>query len=119
MRLSIDEYIDAGDLKNERIAFKVKSDCNLKFFAAHLSRKLPSGGFYNRPSETYWFTPQDVKAGDWIVLYTKNGTNSIKENESGSTTFFYYWGLESTIFNKPTDGIILAEIDTWDTKYNE
>jgi hypothetical protein len=38
----------------------------------------------------YWFSDQKVKAGDFVVLYSKPGTKSSKTSESGSTSYFYY-----------------------------
>lgn len=119
MKIQIHSYLDTGKLQLERIALKVQIDCNLKFYCLHLTHALDSGGFYNQPKKSYWFTPQDVKTGDWIVLYTNSGINSTKNNEDGSTTYFYYWGLEQIIFNNPSDVIVLAEIDSWQMKKNE
>ena len=119
MKLKIDKYIDTGNYDKERIAFKADIDCNLKFFVVHLTHIMESGGFYNKPKETFWFAPKEIKAGDWVVLYTKKGTASKKDNDSGSTSHFYYWDLEKPIFNNENDGIVLAEVETWETKWNK
>ncbi len=119
MKIQIHSYIDNGNIQSERIALRASADCNLKFYCIHLTYELSSGGFYNQPKETYWFPPQEIKAGDWIVIYTGSGTLSSKKNDDGSTSFFHYWGLSSAIFNKPEDTIVLAELNTWQTKNNK
>ena len=119
MKIQIHSYIDTGKIQLERIALKVISDCNLKFYCLHQSDALDGGGFFHLPKHSYWFTPQEVKAGDWVVLYTNSGINSTKKNEDGSTSYFYYWGLDNVFFKNPTDIIVLAEIDSWQMKKNE
>ena len=119
MKIQIHSYIDKGNINKERIALKASSDCNLKFYCLHLTYEFPKGGFYNQPKYTYWFPPADVKAGDWIVLYTGPGIMSSKKNEDGTTSYFHYWGLKSPIFNKPEDAIVLAELNTWQAKNNK
>ncbi len=119
MKLKIEHYIDRGNFINERIAFKAQSDCDLKFFVVHMTYLMDSGGFYNKPKHTFWFPPTEVKAGDWVVLYTKEGTYSSKINNDGGTSHFFYWGLSQPIFNSRKDGIVLAELETWQTKWIE
>ena len=117
MKLKIEHYIDRGNFDKERIAFKAQSDCDLKFYVVHKTQLMDSGGFYNRPKYTFWFPPTNVKAGDWIVLYTKKGSYSSKTTAEGTTSHFFYWDLSQSIFNKKYDGIVLAELETWQTKW--
>jgi len=65
---------------------------------------------------SYWFPDQNVKDGDKIVLYTKSGVSSQRANPNGSTTFFYYWGLSSTVFNNSSDTAALLKIEQWEYK---
>lgn len=117
MKIKIQSYGDSGALAEERIGFNVIADCDLQFFAVHYTHLTEKGGFFNRPKNTFWFAPQSVKAGDKIVLYTKSGVNSIKKENDGTTIYFYYWGLSNSILNKEKDGIVLAEMSDWQTKW--
>jgi len=40
----------------------------------------------------YWFPDKLIKTGDWVVLYTKEGTSSEKAGDRAKT-YFYYWGF--------------------------
>lgn len=115
MELKITAIGDKGSLKEERIGLKAISDCQLKYYQIFRTNFLESGGFYNRSESVYWFAPEDVKSGDRIVLYTKKGTNSVRENEDGSKTYFLYWGLEKPIFTDDKKGVVLVEINSWKT----
>lgn len=117
MRMQIKTYGDQGVLSDERIGIEVKADCDLKFFAVHNTYLHDNGGFYNKPKHTYWFAPLLVKAGDRIVLYTKKGTDSVRKESDGTTTYFFYWGLTSSLLNKKNDGIVLVEMIGWQTKW--
>lgn len=118
MKIQIHSFIDKGKIQTERIALRASADCNLKFYCLHITFEISSGGFFNQPKHTYWFPPVEIKANDWIVIYAGQGTQSNKKNEDGSSSYFYYWGLNSAIFNKPEDTIVLAEVNTWQMKNN-
>lgn len=74
------------------------------------------GQVSNLVRHPYWFPDKRVKAGDLIVLYTKTGAKSQTKNKNGSTSHFFYRGLERTIWNKSGDCAVLLEISTWTTR---
>ena len=113
MELKISGISDRGILKDERIGFNVIKDCELKFYQLFRTKFGEFGGFYNRGQSAYWFAPKKVKAGDKIVVYTKNGTDNSKVNENGTTTYWLYWGLDKPIFTDDNNGIVLVQINDW------
>ncbi|MEQ8811007.1 MAG: hypothetical protein RIE59_18185 [Imperialibacter sp.] len=113
MELSITGIGDRGSLKEERIGLKAASDCQLKYYQLYRTKFTESGGFFNKSEAVYWFAPEEVKSGDKIVVYKKEGTNKVKSNEDGSKTYFLYWGLKSPIFTDKEMGVVLVEIKTW------
>lgn len=110
MKLKFTKYGDAGVLDDERVGFVVTQDCNLKFYAVYHTR-IGEQGFFNRPKHVFWFYPKEVKRGDEIVLYTKNGEDKTIE-ENGHSVHFFYWRLNEPIFNKG-EGLVLSEIEDW------
>ncbi|WKZ76119.1 MAG: hypothetical protein QY303_04320 [Vicingaceae bacterium] len=115
MELKITGIGDKGNLGNERIGLKAISDCQLKYYQLYRTNFLKSGGFYNRSESVYWFAPEEISAGDRIVVYTKKGTDKVKENDDGTKTFFLYWGLNEAIFTDDNKGVVLVEINSWKT----
>ena len=103
---------DKGKLGDERTGFTVITPCNLKNFMVFRTQ-LTEKGFSN-VGAVFWFPPQEVGAGDNVVLYTKRGSSSVKKNEDGTTTYFFYWGLDSAIFSDEKKAVVLAKINTWD-----
>jgi hypothetical protein len=61
----------------------------------------------------YWFMDQEMKAGDLAVLYTKAGRRSEKTSENGSTSYFFYWGLNSPIWTRSMHRAVLVNTATW------
>ena len=110
MKIKYISFGDAGRLEEERIGFRVIEPCDLKFFAVYHTIKTENG-FYNRPEHVFWFYPKTVEAGDEIVLYTKDGTDSIEER-GDHKVHFIYWGLKNPILKKG-DCIVLSEIKDW------
>jgi hypothetical protein len=113
MEIIVSSISDKGKLADERIGLKVLRDCDLKYFQL-FKTNFTDKGFYNQADASYWFTPQTVKAGDKVVVYTKSGINSIKENSDGTTTYFLYWGLSNPIFTSSDNGVVLAQMKDWE-----
>lgn len=110
MKIEFISFGDAGNIDDERIGFRVLEPCDLKFFAVYHTKKLDNG-FYNRPQHVFWFYQKNVAAGDEIVLYTKEGTDSIEEREDHKVHFIY-WRLKESILKKG-DCIVISEISDW------
>jgi hypothetical protein len=71
----------------------------------------------NRPisgqiPHVYWFMNKDVKKGDIIVLYSKSGRRSEKNNDGGYTSHFFYWGRSGPIWTKGRIPV-LVETPEW------
>ena len=112
MEVRISSIADKGDLANERIGFNILKNCELKYYIVFKTKKT-NNGFANISSNSFWFLPNQVNEGDKVVLYTKSGNNSIKENENGSKTYFFYWGLDSPLFKNKNDRIVLINAKSY------
>ena len=110
-------YIKApGDLGNERLVLKVLKDCDIGKFLTFDTTYTSDGRVSNRVRHPYWFPDKNVAAGDIVVLYTKVGRQSEKSNDNGTTSHFFYRGLERTIWNESGDCAIVLEISDWKSK---
>lgn len=112
MAIVLQSIGERGLLSDERIGFKVSSPSNTKNYLVFSTLKT-GVGFYNRSENVFWFPPQEVTSKDQIVLYTKSGQDSIKQNSDGSKTYFYYWGLDEAIFKSDKSIVVLAQVNTW------
>lgn len=119
MELKIISIGDKGDLQNERIGLEAIKDCELKFYQLFRTEFVESGNFYNRSTAVYWFAPRSIKAKDRVVIYTRTGNDNSEVKEDGSTVHFLYWGLTEPIFNKPNNGVVLVEINSWENSRNK
>lgn len=112
MEIKITSIADRGNLVHERIGFNVLKNCQLEFYIVFKTRKT-ANGFYNRSKYSYWFLPENLKINDKIVLYTKKGDNAIKQNPDGSSTYFFYWGLDDALFKEDKDRIVLINAKSY------
>lgn len=115
MELKILSIGDKGNLANERIGFKALKNCQLKYFMVFKTIKN-TNGFNNTSDSVFWFAPQEILENDQVVLYTKSGINSVKENPNGTKTYFFFWNRLFPVFNGPEDiknKIVLVNINTW------
>jgi hypothetical protein len=97
MKLRITEIADRGDAQRERIVMKADEDIDIGDFAIFMARRSSKDGKVRSGNipHCFWFEDKEIKAGSTVVLYTKAGTRSEKENSSGKVSYFFYWGLDA------------------------
>lgn len=100
-------------LNNEHILLKVLNSCNLNFYLLFDTTYDENGVYSNKQRHLFVFPNINVKAGDYVRVYTKEGVRSEFKNKAGTTTYNVYWGLDHKILNKNGDGVYLLHYDDW------
>lgn len=113
MNIAIDYIKDSGNIDKERIVFAVKNDEQLGKYLIAESVLLEDSRFSAKIKNIFWFPDQELKRGDVIVLYTKQGNSNSTKNDDGSTTYFYYWGLLKPHLKENKPCVVLFET-SWD-----
>jgi len=113
MKLQIIRIADRGVPNNERLHLTVLADATLSYYVVLKSTIMGNEGVMNSSLLSFWFPTVQVKAGDQVILYTKTGKNSSEKTTSGNTNHFFYWGLNNTLWNSPTDCAVLIEVNSW------
>lgn len=88
-------------------------DSDVGRLAVFCNRLLKSGELSTTVERTYWFPDKKVKAGDLVVLYTKKGVDSDRENKDRTATHFFYWGLDRPLWNTEVVPVI-ARLNDWE-----
>jgi len=113
MNIKIIGVRNPGELDSERLVLRVTlapTDVGeFAIFRAAIEDESVTTGI----SDVFWFPDKAVKAGDLIVLYTKTGTATDHVNKNGSTSHFFYWGVEKPIWQTDNFGAVLTHIDQW------
>jgi hypothetical protein len=115
MKLEIIKIFERGIAQKERLSLRVLNETDLSFYVIIDTVYLSENSISSSQKHAYWFNPKKVKTGDYIVLYTGNGTPSESKNADGTTNYFLYWGLNNTIWNNKGDCAVVMEINTWKT----
>ena len=103
--------IQSINAKEEVIWLKAIEDCTLSQYLILDTTYTDDSHISNEHRHIYWFPPKAVKSGDWIKLLTHNGTNTKYLNTAGTTTYVFYWGLGSNVWNNKGDAATLIEIN--------
>lgn len=119
MNLKIVKIIDRGIVGKERLWLKVLEDTDIQYYVVFDTTYTTANTISNLQRHAYWFDTKQVRSGDSILLYTKDGKPSSKQNADGTTTHFFYWGLDKTIWNQAGDCAVLFEISSWATSLYE
>jgi hypothetical protein len=115
MRVKLQKILDRGVPNKERLWLKVLQDTDMRYYIVFDTRYISQKSISTFPAHTYWFGPKIVSSGDNVVLGTYKGTYNSKQNTDGTTTHYYYWGNENTIWNNEGDCAVLFEISSWET----
>ena len=111
MKVKISAIREAGHLQKERVVLRVESACNIGEFLL-LQTGFEDGSVNTGIYETFWFPDKQVRAGDYVVLYTKNGTRSEKPFQE-ATSHFFYIGKSEPIWNFRDRSAVLMHAPVW------
>lgn len=116
MKVRLAKILDYGDSENERILIEVSDDCDLGNYILALSNVVDENSISNKIESVYWLENKELKKGDIVVVYTKRQGSSIKKivNNSGVTSYFLFWNLDTTLSNKQDKKVVCLET-TWTT----
>jgi hypothetical protein len=99
MTLKLQGVEGAGDLENERVTLRAVSNVNVGAYIVLRAKKSPDGKVFSGAiPHAYWFDTFSIKAGDWLVLYSKSGQKSQKITDMNITSYFFYWGQPSPLW---------------------
>ena len=116
MKLVIKYVKEHGDLQGERIVLKALEDIEVGNYMIADTTYMNESEVSNKLRHPFWIPDKHVGKGDLIVIYTKKGRDTTKNNESGNKTHFFYWGLRDTIWNKDGDAAVVFAIKDWTTE---
>lgn len=116
MKVEIRAIRESGVTNKERLVLKVMHDDDIGYYAVFNTALTEEGQVSNSVRHAYWFPDKKVSAGDLVVLYTKSGVQTETKNENGTTSHFFYWGLDKNIWHKKRSSAVLLHIDNWKSK---
>lgn len=106
---------DAGDALKERIVLEVENNCDIGSYI--LFDTTYSGNYISdKVRHSFWLPNMKLKVGDKIIIYTKKGEEKHKTNSNGNNSYFFYWGLDITVWNKKEDCAVLIKVDDYTVK---
>ena len=113
MKLNIAYIKEAGDIDNERVVLKVVEDCDIGNYFSFFSHYTDSGNVSTSVIAPFWFMDTPVKRGDTVVIYTKSGTRSSKQNKDGTNSYFFYRNNPTALCGNEKICAVLLEVASW------
>lgn len=114
MNLKLIEVQYAGDIEKECVVIITKEDDDLNKYMVVDNTYNNEGEPSNKHRHLYkfQFPKSDVKKGDFVVLYSKEGENIVKPHSSGNCQQHYiFWNSQNPIWNKDGDRCHLIRIE--------
>jgi hypothetical protein len=119
MKLTVTKISDPGVLEKERVVMKATADEQVGAYLIFKTKELGDNMVSNKPTKTFWFPDKEVKAGDYVVLYTKPGQDKSTQNEGGGSSHFFYWNLKEPLWPDKNYSAVLMHADKWVNKMPE
>ena len=113
MTLEFRTVADQGDLEKERLIMTANADTDIGDYAilqTGYGESLPSTVVFN----AFWFPNKKISIGDVVVLYTRTGTRSERTTEGGETIHFFFWNIDSPIWETSNRCAVLLDAPLWD-----
>ncbi|WOS41697.1 hypothetical protein [Xanthomonas rydalmerensis] len=111
--LKFASFADAGNIEKERLVLNAITDLKVGEYAIFSSKSGPTGGATSGKKSAYWFPDKDLKKGDVVVLYTKQGRASEKLLDGDRTAHFFYWGNKETLWSSESIGAVVVKVENW------
>ena len=115
MQLKFHKIRNAGEIDDERVVLHVNSDGDIGRYLIATSHATGKVSVSSKIKYPFWLPDKEVKSGDIIVLYTKKGKESSKENNDGSRSYFYYLGLSAPLYSEEDSCVVLMEVGKWES----
>jgi len=113
MRLNIKGIIDRGVPNKERVHIFASQPANLSYYVLMEAQSAGMNQVHSGGHLSYWFGATTVNYGDHVILYTRPGTDNSVRRKDGFMNYFFYWGLNRTIWNNDQTRAVLFELQSW------
>lgn len=111
MILKIIGIKDHQDMDKQRLVLQATDDGNLINYAVVDNTFTTKGELSNKHRHFYSFPDYEVKKGDYVVLYTKQGTDTPQKHGEDQYHYFF-WNLEVSVWNEDDTAYLLQMIDS-------
>jgi hypothetical protein len=64
-------------------------------------------------TDVYWFPDKEVQAGDYVLLYSKSGTDHSFTNSNGHEVHVFYWNKERAVWRNGADVVAVLRVTDW------
>ena len=115
MKIEFQSIVDKGVHQKERLVLKVMADTDIGDYLI-IQTGFNNGEVTIRTYHCYWFPYKSVSAGDIVVLYTKLGKTNERDLGNGRKVHFFYWDIESAIWNVEDRSPVVLHAPEWVSK---
>ena len=67
-------------------------------------------------SNAFWFPDKRLRAGDLVVVYSKEGRSHARPRDDGTKAHFFYWDQSSPLWASEDVAPVLLYAPQWDSK---
>lgn len=109
MNLEIRKVADNAT-DEERVVLYALADCNHNDYLLFDSTYDEEGNISNKHRHMFVFPDQNVKKGDFVWIYSKDGMHT-SVAMIRILLYIYYWGLKNHVWNNDGDTVHLIHYD--------
>ncbi|CAI8878442.1 hypothetical protein [Pseudomonas brassicacearum] len=110
MDLSIIRVEEQGDEKKEYVILRAEEKCNLEGYMIFDETFKNDGSASNKHRHVFIFPNWEVKKNEYVYVFTKSGENKRGESAVGNAASYFFWGLNSPVWNEEGDKVHLIKV---------
>jgi hypothetical protein len=105
---------EAGFFADERVVLRPSASLNLmEYVLLPMKATGKANDAEDLNKDAYWFPDKEVNAGDYILLYTKTGTDHSFTNSNGHEVHVFYWNKERAVWKDGAQVVAVLKITDW------
>ncbi|AHL34729.1 hypothetical protein CD58_18305 [Pseudomonas brassicacearum] len=112
MDLEVIRVVEQGDAKNEYVVIRAQKACDLKGYMILDETYKDDGSTSNKHRHVFTFPSWEVEEDEYIFISTRSGTNRKGKTTEGTPASYFYWGLNSSVWNEEGDKVHLVKIES-------
>ena len=113
MKYRIRSLKEPGNLEKERVVIEILEDGDAGKLIISSTTRQGENNVSPKIKNPFWVPDQDVKKGDLVIVYTKQGKSNIRKNNDDTTSYFFYMGMTDALYDEENKTAAVFSIEKW------
>lgn len=110
MNFKVISVYNEGDPEMEHVLLRAGAACSIGTYLLANGGAGEDSEDTDRDRQSYWFPNTELKAGEFVSLWTKSGKNAVGEMDDGTPIYRFYWNLAKPVWSDSGINVLLFDL---------